>query len=569
MALYKCSICGQEFFTADYLVTHMATAHPSPRGISNRTASTLERWSRAWSERLGNWFAGLLGKGATWFLDGIEPEAVENINDVLKQIKDMPQTPAPVRKLVDRIQTPGSPIPLLIVIPLAIIVLMPMVFSLFQPLGNLFRYLQERLFHTYRFDADTVTRIWLRDKAKYEGWWDDVKDLGWGDDKVEVAKELAKIIPPLADMVRFADYSAFDPEVIARWQEFYDAPNWIREPMSLLGVEGEWPNRYWFSHWVQPGRFELGELHRRDLISDDDVKLAYRTMGYSPFWQEYLLKLVRAVPTRVDVRRWWDMRTIDEARLREIYHAQGYYDKDLDDYVLWTKVYVAFPDLMARWKNGWITLDDVKTELTTIGMPADRVEELIQTKLKAAQPERTAKERDFTKTDIYKGIKAGRITRDEGVELLMDLGFDEDEAILLLDVNVPEDTTDKAVKERELTKADILKGLKTEVITMDEARAKLLDLRYSPSDVDFLLKIYEAQVKPPVDPRLKEASKADIVLGVKKGLITQEEGYGMLLDIGFSPEAAGFILMVKTEESPFSPINYTEFKNLTQKYRLA
>jgi len=43
----------------------------------------------------------------------------------------------------------------------------------------------------------------------------------------------------------------------------------------------------------------------------------------------------------------------------------------------------------------------------------------------------------------------------------------------------------------------------------------------------------------------------------------------MLLGLDFTPEAADFILMVKAEESPFSPINFAEFKDLTQKYRRA
>ncbi|GAJ12607.1 unnamed protein product, partial [marine sediment metagenome] len=80
-----------------------------------------------------------------------------------------------------------------------------------------------------------------------------------------------------------------------------------------------------------------------------------------PWVREDLFKLFRAVPTRVDVRRFWDMRTIDEPRLRDIYQAQGYWEEDLEDYVMWTKVYVDFPDLMARYKNGWINLEDVKT----------------------------------------------------------------------------------------------------------------------------------------------------------------------------------------------------------------
>ena len=63
----------------------------------------------------------------------------------------------------------------------------------------------------YRFDPGTITRIWLRDKPAYEKYWEDLKAHGWDDERIEVAKELAKIIPPLADMVRFADYSSFDP----------------------------------------------------------------------------------------------------------------------------------------------------------------------------------------------------------------------------------------------------------------------------------------------------------------------------------------------------------------------
>ncbi|GAI60581.1 unnamed protein product, partial [marine sediment metagenome] len=57
------------------------------------------------------------------------------------------------------------------------------------------------------------------------------------------------------------------------------------------------------------------------------------------------------------------MRTIDEARLRDIYQAQGYWGEDLEDYVTWTKVYTDFPDLVARYKNGWISLEDVKAQL--------------------------------------------------------------------------------------------------------------------------------------------------------------------------------------------------------------
>ncbi|MBA7484953.1 hypothetical protein ES707_20484 [subsurface metagenome] len=395
--------------------------------------------------------------------------------------------------------------------------------------------------------------------------------MGYSEEDADSMLKLFWAVPPLADMVRFADFSAFDPDVIARWKEFFDLPGWLQEPFAKVGIKDEepdlWGSRYWFSHWRQPGRFELGDLHRRKLIGDDDARMAYKTMGYSGFWQENLLQLVRAIPTRVDVRRWWDMRTIDEARLREIYHSLGYYDQDLDDYVLWTKVYVAFPDLMARFTKGWITLDDVRSELTALGMPEDRVQEMIETKVKTEQPERTTKERDVTKAEIVKGVKKDVITREQANILLQEMGYDQAEAAFILAINIPEDKVDTVIRERELTKTDVLKGLKAAIIDRGTALQMLLDLRYTQADAAFLLAIYEAVAEGEKPPAEREATKADIIKGVRKGIIAPEQGYSMLLDIGYSHDAATFILSINVEAEAFSPQSYMEFLFLTRWYR--
>lgn len=538
-------------------------------GIADRIEGTIQRWRTLWGEALENFLMKILERGAEALMESLEPAAQDQIRDSLTTIKDNPDTPPSISELIGKLLAPGHPIPLLVVIPLAIILLLPMVFGLSQPLGRLVMYPQDKLLHSYRLDPLQVITAWRRDQEKYGHLFDDLKDLGWSDERIEALKFFTLFYPPAADMIRFADFGAFDPAVIAKWREFFDAPGWIKEPMSLIGINEEWANRYWFSHWRQPGRFELGELHRREKIDDELVKMAYLTQGFSSFWQDKLLELVKEVPTRVDVRRFWDMATIDEARLRQIYHAQGYYDQDLEDYVLWTKVYVAFPDLVARWKNGWISEDEVRAELIGLGMPTERVDEMIQTKIKSTQGERTSTERDITKTDIIKGVKTGVITRGEGIELLLDWGLDEDEADYVLEINIPRDEEDVVIKQRDLTKADILKGLKTEVITEEVALARLIELRYIPADAEFLLKIFRATISPPMEPRDREASKADIIQAVKKGLITPEDGYLMLQDIGFSPEAAEFVLTVRAETSPFSPINFAEFKDLTHKMRLA
>lgn len=448
--------------------------------ISERIEGTIENWRVKWGDTLKGWAASFIGFGIELFMDILGKAFAPKLRPMIDKLEESGEIPPELQPLFDELKEPSGEAAGMLASAFGYSIVGGAIGKIIDAPLNPLGYWMQRQFQTLlpdltqtialwlrghikeedmphfissqgfpeemvpyfedlaqiRLDPGTITRIWLRDKTKYEELWNDLKQQGWTEDRIEVAKELAKIIPPLSDMVRFADFAAFDPEVIAKWRQFYDAPSWIAEPFELLGVTGEWANKYWFSHWIQPGRFELGEMHRRELIDDDAVKLAYRTMGYSPFWQDLLLDLVKAVPTRVDVRRWWDMRTIDEAELRKIYHKQGYYGKDLDNYVLWTKVYVAFPDLIARFKNGWITEDDVRSELTALGMPAERVEEMIQTKIKTAAPAQVEEDRKATATEIMKGVKKEQITWDEGVEMLGDLGYSAETAEFKLNVYI-------------------------------------------------------------------------------------------------------------------------------------
>lgn len=556
-----------------------------------RFKNWIDGLSEAWKDRLRGWFASWISLGANVFAESAEPEVQDMMRDSITRIANIPGIPPDYKKaLLDSLayadwkRTSSGWFWYLLGI-------LPSILSSGQPFANLVNYDVELLQRTHRLDPLSVITAWRRDPAKYEAMFLDLKEQGWSDERIEALKFYTLFYPSPRDLIGFMAHEVFEDPLAARYgldAEIGDVLKHL-DAFEKAGMTEEQVRQYWRDHWEHASWMQVVEMLHRGVLTEKDAAPPTTKEGWaardaegsalmydwfklvemSTFWRKKLEATSWNVPTRVDVRRWWDMRTISEDELRNIYHRQGYHGTDLDNYILWTKVYVAFPDLIARWSKGWITLDQVKNELTGLGMPAARVEELIQTKLKAAEPERTASERDVTKTDIYKGVKQGVITRGEAIELLQDLGFDEDEADYLLAINIPEDEEDKVVKERQLSKADILKGLKEKVITREEARSKLAELRYAPLDVAFLLKLFDAQVKPPVEPKLREESKADILLGVKKGLITQEEGYRMLLDIGFTPEAADFILFVRTEETPFSPMSYNEFKDLTHKWRKA
>ena len=538
-------------------------------GISDRIEGSVEKWSANWGNRLKDWLSDALKVFLGRFLVGIFPPANLAMLVWLNKVKNDPNSPPEQKAFANEVISGTSETQAWVEMALAVIGAIPGLLAVGKPQANLIEYAQDKVIKSFRLDPQSVITAWRRDNVAYNKYFDDLRDQGVSDDRIEAMKFFTQVIPQAQDIIRFALREVYTPEIAEKYGQFQDIPTGAYEDAAKAGLPTATFDKFWAAHWYLPSTSEGFELLHRGIITEDELRALLKANDIMPYWRDQLIKLSWNIPTRVDVRRFWDMRTIDETRLREIYTGLGYHAQDLEDYVLWTKIYVDFPDLLARYKNGWITLDQVREELIAMGMKPERADTMIEEKIKKAAPERVAAEKDLTKADIISGVKKDVITRVQAAELLVDIGYSNDEAIYLLDVNIPTDEVTSVKTARELTKSDILAGLKAGVITETDALGKLRELRYTAADADFILKVYKAAAKPPAEANLKEASKADIVTAVKKGLITQEAGYMMLLDIGFSAEAALFILSVATEESPFSPVTFGEFKDLTQKYRKA
>ncbi len=405
-----------------------------------RPAERLKDWidslGVAWGDRLRGWMASWAKRGILEFFEDMEPEGKEQAKSIMAKIKANPATPPQVKEAVEGFET-GGPGPLMI---LAIVMIVATVIQAVQaiwiPAQKEMSYVEEKVAQTFRLDPISVITAWWRDPVKYADLFNDLKDQGWSDTRIEALKFFTKFYPSPGDLVHWQAREVFEPKMVDKYGLKDELGELKRDAFYKAGMTNDQIDNYWMAHWEHPELRTIIEMLRRTDFTEDDMRAWFRLVEIPPYWRDKLIEISYEVPTRVDVRRFWDMRTIDEARLREIYSWQGYHGKDLDDYVLWTKVYTAFPDLIARWKNGWITLDDVKRELTGYGMPEARVSELIETKIESTGAERTTNERDLTKTEIYKGVKKELITWGEGIELLMDLGYDEDEADYILSVNV-------------------------------------------------------------------------------------------------------------------------------------
>ena len=404
--------------------------------ISSRIHDTIEGWQAEWKDRLRGWMASWVMKGVETTFDFFEPDIRAEVKPSLQRLRDIPGLPEDIKAILDKAMAEPKAIQFAALLPYLIALMVGFAMGSMQPAMRMGGYGLDIIMRSARLDPISVITAWRRDKPKYEKYFEDLKSLGWSDDRIEALKFVTLFYPAPADLIHWQAREVFEPEMIERYGLDSEFGAIDKEPFYKAGMTDEQILNYWRAHWEHASWMQVVEMLHRGLLTEEQVWDWFRVVEIPPFWRQLLIDTAYTWPTRVDVRRWWDMRTIDETELRRLYSGMGYRGVNLDNYVLWTKVYVAFPDLIVRWKNGWITEGDVRSELTGLGMPADRVEEMIQTKIKAAQPERTANEKDLTKTEIYKGVKKDVITWDEGIELLMDLGYDENEADYILTINV-------------------------------------------------------------------------------------------------------------------------------------
>jgi hypothetical protein len=117
------------------------------------------------------------------------------------------------------------------------------------------------------------------------------------------------------------------------------------------------------------------------------------------------------------------------------YLKLGYKREDAEKLLIFTKLERRLPELRERFAKGHISSDDVVTELKAIGVPETRIVAISQRIVKAPKPERTKRERDLTKAEIVKGVKKEILTPDMASHLLTRMGYDPDEAAMILAIN--------------------------------------------------------------------------------------------------------------------------------------
>lgn len=376
------------------------------------------------------------------------------------------------------------------------------------------------------------------------------------------------MLPGPSDLVRFALREVWDPtrrpELLAE-----DAPRDYYIFMTQQGFNPERAADYWASHWVLPSVGQLNEMLHRDVITPEEWDRFVKYNDFDPTVRPWLKDISYNPYTRVDTRRMWDLRLLTEEELKKNYKDLGYDEEHAQKMTTWTKVYVLATEMRARYSKGWVTEAEVRTALIGAGMDPARVEDYLQKIIKEDAAERVSKERDLTKTDITRSVKKGLLTKDEGAERLMEMGYSEDEAYFIIDITVSEGISAEIEADRDLSKADIIKGVADGVFTESQGKEMLMKLGYDETEAKYILEIRVPPKKPEKMKPERDLTKAEIVKGVKKEIITWDQGAIMLVDMGYDSDEADFILAINVEALAGSPETWSEMQDIVNKGRRA
>jgi len=403
---------------------------------ADRFKNWIDSLADTWKERLRGWMASWVSWGLELFADILGKGLGAQMPELLDKLELASAGSPEIQELVKRARKGGGQWQAILLGGLGGAAVGGAASSaLFPPLEKIKQFMSAAI--PFQLSpVGTLIALHYRKLISDEIYTDQLHKYGFDDAGIKMLEDSFLFYPSPADLVHWQAREVFEPLMISKYGLDDELGEIQREPFYKAGMNDEQITNFWRAHWEHASWMQIVEMLHRGLLKEKDVRDWFRLVEIPPFWRQNLIDTAYTWPTRVDVRRWWDMRTIDEAELRRLYSGMGYRGINLDNYILWTKVYVAFPDLMARWSNGWITEDDVREELTGLGMPAARVEEMIQSKIKAVDAGKVEEGKDLNKTEIYKGVKKGTISRDQAIDLLMDLNYTLTQAEYLLDINV-------------------------------------------------------------------------------------------------------------------------------------
>ena len=295
--------------------------------------------------------------------------------------------------------------------------------------------------------------------------------LGWNETSRDLIREAAYPPPGVGDLITMAVREVFSPEVAERFGQFDEIPDDYMMWAKRVGLNDYWARNYWAAHWSLPSIMQGFEMLHRDVITSDDLDRLFVALDVMPFWRDQLKAISFSPFTRVDVRRMYQQGILDRAGVVRAYKDIGYDEEKAE----------LLAEFTVRYVDGLVKV--VK-----------------------------AKERDLSKGDVIGLMNDGVITPSETMEYLMQLGYSEDEATVL----VRREEIQEERKERKAEIEAIIDQARIKVISFEQAQDALARLDLSPTETRKAI----ASLTRAIAARTRTPSKSDLDTWLELGLLS-------------------------------------------------
>ena len=242
--------------------------------------------------------------------------------------------------------------------------------------------------------------------------------------------------PVPQDLINWIAKEVFEPNTVKEFGLEEETPMDQVELFNKAGVTGEQLRNFWIAHWQHPSYRDVVELYRRDQITEENFWKWFKLVEIPPIWRNGLIHTSWDTPNRIETRMMCRYLDLDKEYVMKLLQYAGLAEEFRSDAADFMIIMGVEGDIRKRYSKGWISADEVKSEITKRGVGAQMAGRVYQRIVSEEKETRLETERDLSKSEIVKGVKNGIIDWGKGLELLKKMGYDDWESDFILEVNL-------------------------------------------------------------------------------------------------------------------------------------
>jgi hypothetical protein len=234
------------------------------------------------------------------------------------------------------------------------------------------------------YDITTVRDLFLREEIDVNKVYERMREMGFTDVRIEEIMKTWNYIPPVQDIITMAVREAFSPQQIQELGLDMDFPEEVAVQAKKQGLSEYWSLKYWEAHWKLPSIEEGFEMFHRGKITEGQLRGLLKALDYSPVWHDHFMAISYNTPTRVDVRRMFELGVINIEQVKQFHLDMGYSPEVSEMLTKWVEIEynsetrkLSESQLMQEYFDGFIESDELKRMLALFGYDTERINMMI------------------------------------------------------------------------------------------------------------------------------------------------------------------------------------------------